>query len=1242
MQIPTLLLGDFNGSVAPARDYRSHSGARRPVCPLLAQLLGPGSPWADVHESLLPPPFPWTYRQPSTSAASRIDLVLANAAALSLVRGASVLEDVRDGGHSPVLVTLSRNAAPVDWRPPRPKPPPLLFEPSACLAVSAEWASLLEQWLASPVVQSLKSPAPAEQTLDSLATALQDALQRLVALAGGWATRPRKRRLAYDSNAIRRHRKLLADLFRLETECSRAAAQPASWPHHWLQRIDNLRARGIALPRDGTISDLASVVSSAAAEQRHAVQRLVQQHRIERCRRFSAALPRLWKEDLSVVQRWLRAETLPWGSRPVLNEAGEQCLTPAEVDASVRAFWVDKILRQHADVNEDCRWDAFLASPFGAYLPTATWPSAPWTADRVRAALRAMREAASPGMTGIPIAVWRSLPPPWPEAVARLLTLVEAEGRWPAAWLEAYVAMIPKASGGSRPQDQRPITVLEVLYRLWAKGTVLLWASTLQDGVLSDAAFGFRANRGTLHAAQVVSDVLHLQRRRREGAWLASFDLAKCFDSLPWWAVFRTLRAVGVEEAVVRCFIAFYRNVQRRFRYGSILGEPWHASNGLAQGCPASPDLLNVLFEPFHRWAAAQRLGVDVGPLHIASVSFADDLVLVAPSKASLEALIAAYLQWCSLLGVQVTKVQAWSSLGPGQVVSTGASTVTTSAAFRFVGVEIGLPDRAVTAAHWRPRLDKAMATAHRLQSLPLPASLSAVLWRCTVLPQALYGCEIRHLPLTELKGLVSAGKRAVCTKRPLDLNAWTAPEVALSWPLGESAPLHPIEQVRLLQLRWLHLLANSTGIEGIVHRAVAGTGGGWTEPSLPLRLALAAVGWKVVRNTNCLRASTWPQLGPEPHLQADVLLSPNDGSPEPQAVYTDGSLSATCGGAAVWVPDTGESLLRSVPAARSSTHCELVALALAMELSPPHVLTDSLCALHLLRGWGTMSVGRQLHCMDRVEVRQVLAAVAACIGRPTLEKVRAHDDVGVRLGQTKALGNDAVDALAKRAAQEPGHGVWPSSSDELLLGPLGDAVLLVDSGGSVVMDVSRSFPAAWWRRTRAGWASKGPRPRLEALFPTNVELDWVASVGVFRRPLVTTLAFKHRVPEAVVKWTARIRCGCLATRDRLARHGIDHITSPTCLCCGAAVEDDLHVMVGCPATGSADWLALLQEAWSTASSESKVPVPPPPEEWLEAHRMPLLAALIPASTTWHSWLTDADAARFKARLHHTLAVHSV
>ena len=121
MQQPTLLLGDFNGSACPARDYGGHRSQQLPVCTLLAQLLGPASPWTDVHDALLQPPLPMTFRITHRSGAalvSRIDLVLANAPALLLVRAASVREDINDGGHCPVMVELQLASGILDWRPP--------------------------------------------------------------------------------------------------------------------------------------------------------------------------------------------------------------------------------------------------------------------------------------------------------------------------------------------------------------------------------------------------------------------------------------------------------------------------------------------------------------------------------------------------------------------------------------------------------------------------------------------------------------------------------------------------------------------------------------------------------------------------------------------------------------------------------------------------------------------------------------------------------------------------------------------------------------------------------------------------------------------------------------------------------------------------------------------------------------------------------------------------------------------
>ena len=77
---------------------------------------------------------------------------------------------------------------------------------------------------------------------------------------------------------------------------------------------------------------------------------------------------------------------------------------------------------------------------------------------------------------------------------------------------------------------------------------------------------------------------------------------------------------------------------------------------------------------------------MEVAGTCIPSTSFADDLALIATSLGDIEALIAAYLEWCQLLGVRVTKVQLWCSRGAGFSVCVAESAVVTSSTFKIVG----------------------------------------------------------------------------------------------------------------------------------------------------------------------------------------------------------------------------------------------------------------------------------------------------------------------------------------------------------------------------------------------------------------------------------------------------------------------------------------------------------------------------------------------------------------------------
>jgi hypothetical protein len=262
------------------------------------------------------------------------------------------------------------------------------------------------------------------------------------------------------------------------------------------------------------------------------------------------------------------------------------------------------------------------------------------------------------------------------------------------------------------------------------------------------------------------------------------------------------------------------------------------------------------------------------------------------------------------------------------------------------------------------------------------------------------------------------------------------------------------------------------------------------------------------------------------------------------------------------------------------------------------------------------------------VELREAIHVAIALGSAPLLEKVKAHDDRALAAGWPKAVGNDLADSWAKRAAASPDGPRWAPD-----FARFGDPMELVDASGTVVLDAAASFQSTWWLRQQR--ALLGRRAFLALLYPMALELDWSASCVIFRRPTVSGGAFVHPARPSVVKWIARCRAGCLASRDRLLRHGMESDASPGCHFCSAPLEDDSHMLAGCTGTGSADWAITLQEIWLSVAAALSLSSPPP-TDWLAAHHLPLLVALIPVSI--RTFLPPQAAPQFARRLHLALA----
>ena len=176
------------------------------------------------------------------------------------------------------------------------------------------------------------------------------------------------------------------------------------------------------------------------------------------------------REDLaSRPYKWLRPEFVPPAPylvcKPQDSPNGSGILVqPALIDAHFRKAWMPYFRREGHPV---VTVQAFLDF-VGDHLPQEPFLELPiLTGEELYEAAMAKKPTAA-GLDGWAWNEIQALSLSWFVGLALVLRQIETVGQWPQGLFDAYIAMIPKAEGDSTPIGQRPLSVLPVVYRLWA------------------------------------------------------------------------------------------------------------------------------------------------------------------------------------------------------------------------------------------------------------------------------------------------------------------------------------------------------------------------------------------------------------------------------------------------------------------------------------------------------------------------------------------------------------------------------------------------------------------------------------------------------------------------------------------------------------------------------------------------------------------------------------------------------
>ena len=211
------------------------------------------------------------------------------------------------------------------------------------------------------------------------------------------------------------------------------------------------------------------------------------------------------------------------------------------------------------------------------------------------------------------------------------------------------ISVLFKKGDSSQCKNYRPIAIIPVLSKLYARVLHHRLQSRI-DEQLPEEFFGFRPGRGC-------SDHLHTLRLIAEKAeewgttlWAASLDMEKAFDKVEVNAVMKCLAdpEVNVEPMYIKAIAALYANLTASVRIDGVDSDRFAVARGVRQGGPLSPllfvNVMRVAMKSLQRkWTATgfgTEIGTEAGEPRVNYAAFADDLTLLAQSRAVLTEMI--------------------------------------------------------------------------------------------------------------------------------------------------------------------------------------------------------------------------------------------------------------------------------------------------------------------------------------------------------------------------------------------------------------------------------------------------------------------------------------------------------------------------------------------------------------------------------------------------------------------------